>query len=99
MKVRIEMGHFWITFENGYTLSVFNGYGSHTENNFALEKWQDIVKHHKIFEGWDSNLVEIAILNEEGNVITRDIIKSDDNVKTVDVNELVEVINIISKIK
>ena len=99
MKVRIEMGHFWITFENGYTLSVFNGYGSHTENNFALEKQQDIVKHHKIFEGWDSNLVEIAILNEEGNVITRDIIESDDNVKTVDVNELVEVINIVSKIK
>ena len=43
--------------------------------------------------------MEIAILNEEGNVITRDIIESDDNVKTVDVNELVEVINIVSKIK
>ena len=42
MKVRTEMGHFWITFDNGYTLSVFNGYGSHTENHFAIEKWQDI---------------------------------------------------------
>ena len=36
MKIRTEMGHFWITFENGYTLSVFNGYGSHTENHFAF---------------------------------------------------------------
>ena len=99
MKVRTEMGHFWITFDNGYTLSVFNGYGSHTENHFAIEKWQDIVKNHQVFEGWDSDLVEIAILNKESSLITRDIIESDDSVKTIDVNELVKIINIVNDIK
>ena len=68
MKIRTEMGHFWITFENGYTLSVFNGYGSHTENNFAFEKWKNIIE-------------------------------SDDSVKTIDVNELIEVINKVNNIK
>ena len=99
MKVRTEMGHFWITFDNGYTLSVFNGYGSHTENHFAIEKWQNIVKNQQVFEGWDSDLVEIAILNKEGSLITRDIIESDDSVKTIDVNELVKIINIVNDIK
>ena len=37
MKLRTEGGHFWLTFDNGYTLSCFNGFGSHTENNFAID--------------------------------------------------------------
>lgn len=99
MKVRTEMGHFWLTFENGYTLSVFNGYGSHTENHFAIEKWQNILKHNQCYEGWDSELLEIAILNEKGDLITKDIIDSDDSVKTVNVSELVKIINIVNDIK
>lgn len=98
MNLRTEMGHFWITFNNGYTLSVFNGYGSHTENNTAFNKWNEIVKHHLIFEGWESKLVEIAILNEEGNLITQDIIESDDSVKTININELIDVINIVNNL-
>lgn len=99
MKVRTEAGHFWITFQNGYTLSCFNGYGSHTENNFAFKKWQDIYMSEKpnIYDNWwESKVVEIAILNKEGELITQDIIKSDDSVKTVDINELVEIINIVN---
>ena len=99
MKLRTEMGHFWIMFENGYTLSVFNGYGSHTENNFAFKKWNEIVKLHQIYEGWESELVEIAILNQEGDLITQDIIKSDDSVKTVNINELVELINVVNNLE
>lgn len=99
MKVRIEMGHFWITFKNGYTLSVFNGYGSHTENHFAIEKHQNILKSNSIFEGWDSELMEIAIFNEIGDFVTQDIIDSDDSVKTVDVNELVKIINIVNNLR
>lgn len=98
MKIRTEMGHFWITFENGYTLSVFNGYGSHTENNFAFKKWNEIVKLRQIFEGWESKLVEIAILNQEGDLITQDIIKSDDSVKTIDIDELAELINFVKNL-
>lgn len=99
MKIRTEMGHFWITFENGYTLSVFNGYGSHTENNFAFEKWKNIIGNKLIYEGWESELIEIAILNQEGDLITQNIIESDDSVKTIDVNELIEIINKVNNIK
>ena len=99
MKIRTEMGHFWITFKNGYTLSVFNGYGSHTENNFAFEKWENIIGNKLIYEGWESELIEIAILNQEGDLITQNIIESDDSVKTIDVNELIEIINKVNNIK
>ena len=99
MKIRTEMGHFWITFENGYILSVFNGYGSHTENRFAIEKHQNILKSNLIFEGWGSELAEIAIFNEIGDFVTQDIIDSDDSVKTVDVNELVKIINIVNNLR
>ena len=101
MKLRTEGGHFWITFENGYTLSVFNGYGSYTENNSAFEKWRKIYMSDKPnpYENfWESSLVEIAILNQEGDLITQDIIESDDSVKTININELVDVINIVNNL-
>ena len=99
MKVRTEMGHFCFLFENGYTLSVFNGYGSHTENNFAFQKWRNIIDNKLTYEGWESELIEIAILNQQGDLITQNIIESDDSVKTVNVNELIEIINIVNNIK
>ncbi len=100
MKIRTEGGHFWITFENGYTLSVFNGYGSHTENNFAFDKWHRVYENGNPFENyWESKLVEIVIINKEGDLITQDIIESDDSVKTIDINELVEVINIVNNLE
>lgn len=100
MNLRTEGGHFWITFENGYTLSVFNGYGSHTENNFAFEKGHRVYESGNIYENfWESKSVEIAILNKTGNLVTQDIIKSDDSSKTVDINELIEVINIVNNLE
>ena len=100
MELRTEGGHFWITFKNGYTLSVFNGYGSHTENNFAFDKWHRVYESDNVYENcWESKLVEIAIINQEGDLITQDIINSDDSVKTVDINELVEVINVVNNLE
>ena len=101
MKLRTEGGHFWITFKNGYTLSCFNGFGSHTENNFSLDKWKKISDENAPYyeNFWESELIEIAILNCEGDLITQDIIKSDDSVKTVDINELVEIINIVNNLE
>ena len=101
MKIRTEGGHFWITFENGYTLSVFNGYGSHTENNFAFDKWKKIYydKSNPYDNFWESKLAEIAIINKEGDLITQDVIESDDSAKTIDINELVEVINIVNNLE
>lgn len=97
MTFRTEAGHFWITFENGYTLSCFNGFGSHTENHFAFDKWNKIIKNKDIFENyWESNLIEIAILYD-GEFVTQNIIESDDSVKTVDLNELIKIINILKE--
>lgn len=98
--LKTEGGHFWITFENGYTLSCFNGYGSHTENHFAIDKWRKIYmeKSNPYDNHWESNTVEIAIIGLNGGLITKDIIDSDDSVKTVDINELVEIINIVNNL-
>lgn len=97
--LRTEGGHFWLTFKNGYTISVFNGFGSHTENNFAIDKQRKIEESRNPYENhWESNLVEIAILyNDE--LVTQNHIESDDSVKTIDVEELVDVINIVRNLK
>ena len=34
MMIQTDKGHFRLTFENGYTISIFNGFGSHSENHF-----------------------------------------------------------------
>lgn len=100
MNIKTEGGHFWITFENGYTLSVFNGFGSHTENNFAFNKWKKIYEDKDIYENsWNSELVEIAIIGKSGGLVTQNIIESDDSVKTVDINELVKIINIVNNLE
>lgn len=97
--LRTEGGHFWITFDNGYTLSCFNGFGSHTENNFVIEKQREIEKSRSPYtNSWESKLVEIAILYH-GELVTQNHIVSDDSVKTVDIEELVEIINIVSNLK
>ena len=97
--IRTEGGHFWITFNNGYTLSVFNGYGSHTENNFAIDKQRKIEESRNPYENyWESKLVEIAILYE-GELVTQNIIKNDDSVKTIDLDELVELINLVKNLE
>lgn len=95
-----EGGHFWITFDNGYTLSCFNGFGSYTENHTAIKKWRKIFMEKNLYENrWESKTIEIAILNKQGELVTKDIINNDDNVLTVGVNELVKVINIVNKLK
>ena len=95
MKLITEGGHFWITFDNGYTVSCFNGYGSHTENYFAIEKWKNIFMNDKskpYDNFWESEVVEIAILRNN-KLVTQDVIESDDSVKTVDMYELVDILN------
>lgn len=98
MKLITEGGHFWLEFDNGYTLSCFNGFGSYTENNSAIEKWTKIMNERDIYENrWESELVEIAILRD-GELVTQNIIESDDSVKTIKGNELVEIINIVNNL-
>ncbi len=98
--IRTEGGHFWITFENGYTLSVFNGFGSYTENHNDLEKWTEILDKRNVFaNSWESTLFEIAILGSNGEFKTQEVLKNDDDVKTVDLQELISIINLINEMK
>ena len=78
--ISTSYGHFWITFENGYTISIFNGFGSYSENHF----------NHKLFEKMqnldfqdqcDSRDCEIAIIHKELGLVTRNFIDSEDSVK------------------
>ena len=97
--LRTEGGHFWLTFKNGYTISVFNGFCSHTENKFTIDKQRKIEESRNPYENhWESNLVEIAILYN-GELVTQNHIESDDSVKTIDVEELVDVINMVRNLK
>ena len=97
--IRTEGGHFWLSFNNGYTLSCFNGFGSHTENNYAITKQIEIEKSKNIYSNfWESKLIEIAILYD-GELVTQNIIESDDSVKTVDLNELVDIINYVKTLE
>ena len=99
-----DKGHFWITFDNGYTISVFNGFGSYSDNHYNT-KYISYPKNEKeqieyINQRIESKNCEIAIISPEGFLITNDILQSDDTVKGyVSVNELLEIINIVSKLK
>jgi len=98
--IKTEGGHFWLKFDNGYTLSCFNGFGSYTENHFNYEKFRKICSKDSDFldNSWESETIEIAILYD-GQLVTQDILKCDDEVKSVDLNELVKIINIVSKLR
>ena len=96
--IKTGAGHFWITFDNGYTLSLFNGFGSYTENHFNYKKQNEIMKHNEPDE-WESEQIEIAIIKEDLGFVTQDIIKeANDIVMTINTNELVEIINKVSKL-
>lgn len=55
--IQIACGHFWLTFKNGYTISVFNGFGSYSENQFNT----NLMKKIK-FDSIDSKDCEIAVI-------------------------------------
>lgn len=91
--IRTDKGHFYITFDNGYILSIFNGFGSYSENHFNHEL-------HKTHEYLPiaSKDCEIAIIYE-GELVTNNVLQCGDNVKGyVTPNELVEIINKVSKL-
>lgn len=39
-SIKTSAGHIWISFKNGLTLSIFNGYGSYTENHYKTKNLQ-----------------------------------------------------------
>ena len=98
-----DKGHFWFTFDNGYTLSVFNGYGSYSDNHFNRNyilyptNEKETIKY--LNQRVESKDCEIAIINSNGDLITHDILQCDDSVKGyINVNELIEIINIVKNL-
>lgn len=82
-----DKGHFWLTFKNGYTISVFNGYGSYSENHFARELI-DIPKFCEI----GSKDCEIAIIYKD-NFVTGRFVECGDSVKGyIRADELADII-------
>lgn len=43
MNIRTGIGKVQIKYDNGYTLSIVNGFGSHTENTDAYGKYWHII--------------------------------------------------------
>ena len=77
--ISTSFGHCWIKFENGYTISIFNGPGSYSENHFnhkLFEKMRDLDFQDKC----DSKDCEVAILHDKLGFCTRTFIDSEDSV-------------------
>lgn len=77
-------GHKWINFKNGYTLSIFNGFGSYSENHFNFEIRDKLIIRTKNCE------VGISYKNK---LVTDSVLQCGDSVKGyVDKEELKEII-------
>ena len=73
-------GHFWITFKNGYTVSIFNGFGSYSENHFnykMFKKYQN--KINPLIDKCETKDCEVAIMHND-TFCTRQFIDCDDSV-------------------
>lgn len=104
MKLITDKGHCWITFENGYTLSIFNGFGSYSDNHYNNKYFlcptNDKETMEYVNQKVESSDCEIAIISPEGNMITNDILLCGDSVKGyVNINELVEIINKVNSLE
>lgn len=88
----IGLGDLKLTFSNGYTLSCINKFGSYTENHFNIKKEKELMnKGNCMFDSWESKTIEIAII-KDNRFVTRDIIECDDEVKTVDMEEFIQIL-------
>lgn len=85
--IRTDKGHFWLQFSNGYTISVFNGFGSYSENHFKEE-----VRNTPQYVSINSKDCEIAV-SYCGIFCTNRFIETDDSVKGwVTADELADLI-------
>lgn len=92
MNIRTGMGKVQIKYDNGYTLSIANGFGSYTENHFDVDKYTKIIDNKDIFASWTSEEVEIAVIGPRGIFITDEVIEgANDIVITVSVKKLIEI--------
>ena len=72
--ISTSFGHCWIRFENGYTISIFNG--SYSDNHKIFEKMQDL----NFQDRCDSKDCEIAIIHDKLGFCTKTFVDSADSV-------------------
>ena len=85
--IQANKGHFRLTFEKGYTISIFNGFGSHSENHFNRN-----LLNISNFDSIDSKDCEIAVIYNE-KFVTKKFVECDDDVKGyVSADELADII-------
>ena len=85
--IKTDKGHFWLTFENGYTISVFNGFESYSENHFK----QELIRTSE-FVSIDSKDCEIAVIYNE-KFVTDSFVECGDSVKGyINADELADII-------
>lgn len=77
--IETRFGGFKITFENGYTISVINGFGSYSENHFKEEIFETM-QNLKFDDTCKSKDCEVAIIYED-KFCTDKFIETADSVK------------------
>lgn len=75
--IQTSYGQFKITFDNGYTISIVNGYGSYTENHYN-QKLLKKMKNLRFIDFCESEDCEVAILYED-EFCTRSFIETNDS--------------------
>lgn len=87
-------GHTWITFENGYTVSIFNGFGSYSENHFNHKLFEKHQQHiNPLADSCDSKTAEVAITYKDLGFCTSTFIETSDSViGYVSPEELVDIL-------
>lgn len=89
--IETRFGGFKITFENGYTISVINGYGSYSENHFKKEIFETM-RNLKFDDTCNSKNCEVAVIYED-IFCTDKFIETDDSVKGyISADELADLI-------
>lgn len=94
--IKTGIGIMQLTFENGYTLSVINGFGSYSENHFNFELSSPNCKADDIAI---STNCEIAIINPQEEFCTSEYLQCNGDVKGyVNINELADIISVVKNI-
>ena len=89
--ISTRFGGFQINFENGYTISVFNGFGSYSENHFNIEL-REKMANLNFTDSCISKDCEVAVIYEN-KFYTDKFIETDDSVKGwITADELAELI-------
>ena len=84
-------GHCWLEFKNGYTISIYNGFGSYSENRLNKKIYNKMMKP-KYEDRCSSKDCEVAILYN-GGFCTDRFIETDDSVKGyISADELADLI-------